>query len=66
MREQGVREGGRVEGRTEERRKWEGIVADKDAAFKAAISEKDTALADKDAALAEQEALIAELRARLK
>jgi hypothetical protein len=51
MREQGVREGGRVE----ERRKWEGIVAD-----------KDTVIADKDAALAEKDALIAELRARLK
>ena len=40
--------------RREESKKWEGIVA-----------EKDAALAEKDAALAEQAAALAELRARL-
>jgi hypothetical protein len=58
-----------------ERKKWLGVVADKDAA----LVNKDVALADKDAALAEQSiahkehpttlmeqaALIAELRAQL-
>ncbi|MDR3294724.1 MAG: Rpn family recombination-promoting nuclease/putative transposase [Clostridiales Family XIII bacterium] len=41
--------------------KWQGVVADKDAA----LADKDAALADKDAAVAEQAAIIAELRAQL-
>jgi hypothetical protein len=72
MREQGLKEGGRVE----ERRKWTGIVAEKDAALaekdaslaeqEAALAKKDSALAEQKAALADKDALIAELRARLK
>jgi predicted transposase/invertase (TIGR01784 family) len=41
-----------------ERKRWQGIVADKDAAFAAALADKDAVLADKDA-------LIAELQAKL-
>jgi hypothetical protein len=61
-----------------EREKWQGVIAEKDAALAnkdAALANKDAALADKDAALAdkdaplaglaEKDALIAELRARL-
>jgi len=44
-----------------EREKWQGVVADKDAA----LAEQAAALAVKDAALAEQAALIAELRAKM-
>ena len=44
----------RREAEREERAKWQGVVADKDAA-----------LADKEVALAEKDALIAKLRARL-
>ncbi len=50
---EGRREG-RREGKQAERAKWQGVVADKDAA-----------LAEKDAALAGKDALIAELQARL-
>ena len=53
-----ARDEGRVEGRAEGYReaeeKWQGVVANKDAA-----------IANKDAALANKDALIAELRARL-
>ena len=58
-----------------EREKWQGVVADKDAALadkdatiEAAIAEKDAAIAEKDAAIAEKDAAnakIAELMARL-
>jgi hypothetical protein len=48
----------RSEGAAIEREKWQGVVADKDAAHSAVLAEKD-------AALAEQTALIAELKARL-
>jgi len=52
-------------GATVEREKWQGIVAEKDAAFTAALTEKDAALTEKDAMLTERDALIAELRAKL-
>jgi predicted transposase/invertase (TIGR01784 family) len=42
-------------------KKWQGVVADKDAA----LADKDAAIADKDAALAEQAAMIAELLAKI-
>jgi predicted transposase/invertase (TIGR01784 family) len=52
-----------------ERERWQGVIAEKDAAFTATLAEKDAVftatLADKDAALAEKDALIAEFRARL-
>ena len=51
-----------------EREKWQGVVAEKDAALAnkdAALANKDAALANKDAVLAEQAALIAELQAKL-
>jgi predicted transposase/invertase (TIGR01784 family) len=50
--------------RRQEREKWEGVVADKDAAIAdkdAALADKDVVIADKEAALAEQAARIAEL-----
>ena len=52
-----------------EREKWQGVVADKDAALAdmdAALADKDAALADKDAALADKDAEIERLRAQLK
>ena len=58
-----------------ERKKWQGVVAEKDAALAqkdtvlaekdTALAQKDTALAEKDTVLAENAALIAELRAKL-
>ena len=51
----------RREGEKAEREKWQGVVANKDAA----IADKDAALADKDAAIAEQAAEIEKLRAQL-
>jgi len=61
--------------REQEREKWQGVVADKDAVItdqaaviteqKAENEKKDVALVEKDTALAEKEALIAELMARL-
>ena len=50
-----------------ERAKWQGVVAEKDAALvekDAALAENKAALAEKDAALAEKDALITELKAR--
>ena len=47
--------------RRKEREKWQGIVADKDAA----LAGKDAALADKDVALADMEAENEKLRAQL-
>ena len=44
-----------------EREKWQGVIAEKDAA----LADKDTALANKDAALTEKDAEIALLRAQL-
>jgi len=44
-----------------EREKWQGVLADKDAA----LADKDAALAEQAAALAQQAALIAELRAKM-
>jgi predicted transposase/invertase (TIGR01784 family) len=52
---------GRAEGYREAEEKWQGVVANKDAA----LANKDAALATKDATLAEQAALIEKLRARL-
>ena len=59
-----------------EREKWQGVIAEKDAALAdkdtalanrdAALADKDTALADRDAALADKDAEIALLRAQLK
>jgi len=59
-----------------EREKWQGVVADKDAALAdkeaaladmdATLADKDAALADKDAALADKDAEIERLRAQLK
>ena len=54
--------------RREERKKWQGVIAEKDAALAdkdAALADKDAALADKDAALAMQTKLIAELKAKI-
>jgi predicted transposase/invertase (TIGR01784 family) len=48
-------------GEERERAKWQGVVANKDAA----LADKDAALADKDAALANKDALIARLKAQL-
>jgi predicted transposase/invertase (TIGR01784 family) len=73
MREQGMIEGGRREGREEgkkeERMIWEAVVAKKDAK----LADKDVALADKDAEiekkdtiLADKDALIKELQNQLK
>ena len=47
--------------RNEERAKWQGLVAEKDAS----LAEKDASLAEKDASLAEKDALIAKLKAQL-
>jgi len=47
--------------RREERAKWQGIVAEKDAV----LADKDAVLADKDAVLAEKDAEIERLRAQL-
>ena len=44
-----------------ERKKWQGVVADKDAA----LADKDAALADKEAALTDKDAEISRLRAML-
>jgi predicted transposase/invertase (TIGR01784 family) len=49
------------QGAEKERQKWQGLVADKDAA----LADKDAKIADKDAALADKDAKIAELLARL-
>ena len=54
--------------RRKERAKWQGVVAEKDAALAnkdAALADKDAALADKDAALADKDAQIAKLLAKL-
>jgi hypothetical protein len=51
----------RREASAKERAKWQGVVADKDAA----LADKDAVLADKDAALAEQSARILELERQL-
>ncbi|MDR1001469.1 MAG: Rpn family recombination-promoting nuclease/putative transposase [Clostridiales bacterium] len=51
-----------------ERAKWQGVVADKDAALAdkdVALADKDAALADKDAALADKDAENARLREQL-
>ena len=47
--------------RREERKKWQSVVAEKDAT----LAEKDATLAEKDATLAEKDAEIAQLRAQL-
>ena len=47
--------------RRKERAKWQGVVAEKEAA----IAEKEAAIAEKETAIAEQATLIAELRAQL-
>ena len=53
----------------EEREKWQGVLADKDAKLAdkdAKLADKDAKLADKDAKLADKDAEIARLRAQLK
>ena len=47
--------------RREERKKWQGIVADKDAA----LADSEAALADRDAALSDSEAENEKLRAQI-
>ena len=49
-------------GEESEREKWQGVVADRDAA----LADKDAALADKDAVLADKDAEIERLLAILK
>ena len=56
-----------LRGADSERERWQGVVAEKDAALAdkdTAIADKDAEIADKDAEIAEQAALIAELRAK--
>jgi hypothetical protein len=48
-----------------ERERWQGVIAEKDAAFAATLAGKDAALAEKNATLADKDAFIAELLARL-
>ena len=50
------------EGCEEERKKWQGVVAERDAA----LADQAAALAEKDAQIADQAAQIAELRAKLR
>jgi len=52
----------RTQGAETEREKWQGVVAEKDAA----LTEKDVMVAEQAAALAEQAALIAELRKQIR
>ena len=52
----------------EEREKWQGVVAEKEATIaeqSATIANKDVALANKDTTIAEQSALIAKLLSQL-
>ena len=60
---------GRAEGKKLEREKWQGVVAEKDAAIAEKEVEKEAAIAEKEAekeaAIAEKDAIIAELMARL-
>jgi hypothetical protein len=58
----------RTEGAETERIKWQGVLAERDAALTkkdAALTEKDAALTEKDAALMEKDALITELRKQI-
>ena len=57
-----------VHAKREESKKWQGVVAERDAALAdqaAALAEKDAQIADQAAALSDQAAQIAELRAKL-